>query len=321
LAAVVVTAVPPAATAAVSKAGVATPAILVAATGGGCGKTIQPGSKTLVLDFGGRARTVVVHVPTGYTAKTKVPLVLNMHGSGSTALGQELFSGMDAESDKAGFIVAYPQALIRSGSGFDWNIPGVPLRTGATEPKNPPDDVAFLTELVSALEGRYCVSLSHVYAMGFSGGARITSQLACDDSNIFAAVAAVSGLRHPTPCPTVRAVPMIAFHGTADPVDPYQGHGQPYWIDSVPQAAHDWAAQNSCSTRPLKSRPVPGEILTIYAACPAHAAVELYTLVGEGHEWPGGPLLPRRITRVLGPQSNVVNADAVIWGFFSDRRV
>jgi len=321
LLAVVVTGVSPAVTAGVSKAGVAAPAILVAATGGGCGKTVQAGSKTFALDFGGRTRTVIVHVPTGYTGKAKVPLVLNMHGSGSTSFEQELFSGMDAESDTAGFIVAYPQALIPSGTGFDWHIPGVPLRNGVTEPKNPPDDVAFLTELVSALEAHYCVNLSHVYAMGFSGGARITSQLACDDSNIFAAVAAVSGLRHPTPCPTVRAVPVIAFHGTADPVDPYQGHGQPYWTESVPQAAKDWAAQNTCSTRALNSRPVPGEILTIYAACPAHAAVELYTLVGEGHEWPGGPLLPRRVTRGLGPQSNVVNADAVIWGFFSDRRV
>jgi poly(3-hydroxybutyrate) depolymerase len=45
--------------------------------------------------------------------------------------------------------------------------------------------------------------------------------------------------------------------------------------------------------------------------------VALYTLLGEGHEWPGGPHLPRRVTRVLGPQSNAVDADAAMWAFFA----
>jgi len=59
-----------------------------------------------------------------------------------------------------------------------------------------------------------------VYATGFSGGARMTSQLACDDAGLFAAVAPVSGLRRPKPCATTRAVPVISFHGSADPIDP-----------------------------------------------------------------------------------------------------
>ena len=32
--------------------------------------------------------------------------------------------------------------------------------------------------------------------------------------------------------------------------------------------------------------------------------------------WPGGPALPRALTRVLGPQSSAVDANAVIWAFF-----
>jgi len=305
------------------KAGSTAPTRLVAAAKAtNCARAVLPGSSTLTLNMGGLARTVIVHTPTGYTGTTKVPLVLNMHGSGSTASEQELLSGMDAESDLAGFIVAYPQALIPSGTGFDWNVPGVPLRTGAHPPKNPPDDVAFLSDLVAALEGRYCVNTARVYSTGFSGGARMTSQLACDDSNIFAAVAPVSGLRRPSPCPTVRAVPVISFHGTADPIDPYQGHGQPYWTYSVPQAARGWAVQDACSTRSITSRPATGVILTRYAACPSHRTeVELYSIVGEGHEWPGGPALGPRIARVLGPQSNAVNANALMWAFFSSRKL
>ena len=47
------------------------------------------------------------------------------------------------------------------------------------------------------------------------------------------------------------------------------------------------------------------------------ATVALYAIAGEGHEWPGGPPLPPSLTRVLGPQSDAINADAVMWAFFA----
>src|ERR1700688_1144889 len=207
------------------------PATSVAATSG---------SATLAVTFASRRRTVVVQVPGSYTGSSKVALVLNMHGSGSTAAGQEELSGMDDTSDRDGFIVAYPQGLIPNGSGYDWNVPGVPLIGGRAVPAGAADDVRFLTSLVGILEQRYCIDNMRVYATGFSGGARTASQLACDAPSTFAAVAPVSGLRHPTPCPATRPVPVLAFHGTADLVDPYGGHGEAYWTYSGPPAAQDW---------------------------------------------------------------------------------
>lgn len=284
----------------------------------GCGNSVSPGSTTLSLTIDGRSRVVIVHVPTGYSPTTETPLVLNMHGSGSTAAEQEAFTGMDSTADSDGFIVAYPQALIPDGSGFDWNVPGVPLIGGRTVPAGSANDVAFLTTLVSSLEQRYCIDSSRVYATGFSGGARITSQLACDSSTTFAAVAPVSGLRRPTPCPTRRAVPILAFHGTADPVDPYDGHGQPYWTYSVPQAALYWAQQDDCSTSASTTQPRAGVTLTEYSGCSGSGNVKvgLYSISGEGHEWPGGPALPTSLTRELGPQSSAIDADSTMWVFF-----
>lgn len=282
----------------------------------GCGTTAPSGSRTLTLAVAGRQRVVIVHVPSGYSGSAKVALVLNMHGTGSTAAEQEAFTGMDATADSDGFIVAYPQGLIPSGTGFDWNIPGVPLFGGAPVPAGAADDVAFLTSLVGTLEHRYCIDSTRVYATGFSGGARMASQLACDASATFAAAAPVSGLRRPTPCPATRAVPVVSFHGTADPVDPYGGHGQAYWTYSVPQAARYWATQDGCSTSASTSAPDPGVSLTRYTGCADGASVELYRVTGEGHEWPGGPPLPKRLTRQLGPQSDAVDANSVIWAFF-----
>ena len=286
----------------------------------GCQTTGQAAaatSTTLTISIDGRERMVIVHVPTGYSGSSKVPLVLNMHGSGSSALEQEGFTGMDSTSDADGFIVAYPQALLPDGTGFDWNVPGVPLVGDKAVPAGAADDVAFLTHLVGNLQGRYCIDSSRVYATGFSGGARMASQLACDSSTTFAAVAPVSGLRIPAPCRPARPVPIVSFHGEADPVDPYGGHGQAYWTYSVLQAAQGWGRQNGCSPTAATSTVGPQVTLTSYSGCSAGATVELYSIGGEGHEWPSGPQLPKAITDELGPQSNAIAANATIWAFFA----
>jgi len=288
-----------------------------AAPAGGCAAGAKPGTTTLSVQIGGRTRTVIVHVPSGYGGTKPVALVLNLHGSESTASAQEAFTGMDATADADGFVVAYPQAAIAAGPGYDWNVPDEPLIGGGKAPKGAPNDVAFLVQLVSQLEARYCIDAKRVYATGFSGGARMTSQLGCDAAGTFAAVAPVSGLRLPSPCAAKRSVPVVSFHGTADPVDPYRGGGEAYWSYSVPVAAKRWAAHDGCAAKPVTSTPANGATLTAYGRCRTGAAVELYTLAGEGHEWPGGPKMPRRITALLGAQSAAVDADALMWSFFA----
>ena len=145
----------------------------------------------------------------------------------------------------------------------------------------------------------------------------MVSQLGCDLPTVIAAVAPVSGLRFPTPCNGRRAVPVLSVHGTADPIDPYDGGGQAYWTYAVPEAAQRWAEHDGCSASPQISEPSAGVQLTQYTGCQDDAVVELYTLAGEGHEWPGGPPLPAKDTELLGPQSNAINADATMWQFFA----
>jgi polyhydroxybutyrate depolymerase len=271
---------------------------------------------TLNPTVDGRSRVAIVHLPTAYDPTTPLPLVINMHGSQSTALAQEGFSGMDSTADADSFIVVYPQGDIPAQGGFEWNVPGEPLFGGAAVPAGSPDDVSFIEKLVVLLEQKYCVNPKRVYATGFSGGARMASQLGCDASGVFAAIAPVSGLRLPTPCPSTRPVPVVSFHGTADPVDPYLGNGQKYWTYSVPEAASRWRAHNGCGNSPQRSQPDPTVALTAYGDCGEGATVDLYSITGEGHEWPGGPHLPRKITKELGPQTSAISANATMWAFF-----
>lgn len=294
----------------------ATPVAAVASSGCASVTKVATGTTTLTPTVDGKQRLAIVHVPTGYSPPTPIPLVVNMHGSQSNAAEQEGLTGMDATSDADTFIVVYPQGDIPAGAGYEWNVPGQPLFGGAAVPAGSPDDVSFIEQLVIMLERNYCIDTHRVFATGFSGGARMASQLGCDASTVFAAVAPVSGLRFPSPCPSARAVPVVTFHGTADPVDPYTGNGQKYWTYSVPVAAGRWAAHNGCEKTAANSVPAAGVALTTYAPCTGGSEVQLYSIVGEGHEWPGGPTLPRSITRVLGPQSTAVSANDLMWSFF-----
>ena len=73
---------------------------------------------TLDPTVGGRSRLVIVHLPPSYHSTTPMPLVVNMHGSQSTALSRSLLTGMDASADADSFIVVYPQ-------GASPQVPGI----------------------------------------------------------------------------------------------------------------------------------------------------------------------------------------------------
>ena len=68
--------------------------VATAATASGCGHSAASGSATLQLQVAGHRRVVIVYVPAGYRDTTPAALVLNLHGSGSSASQQEIFRGM-----------------------------------------------------------------------------------------------------------------------------------------------------------------------------------------------------------------------------------
>ncbi len=273
------------------------PAAVNTAPARGCQRSATTGTSTLTLRVGGRDRVARLHIPRGYAPERGLPLVLNLHGSGSTAAAQETLSQFSGTADAHGFLVVYPQGVRKTGAGFSWNVPGTPgWQAGG------PDEAAYLHQVVTLVSGEYCVDPARVYGIGFSGGGREVSLLACAPDRMFAAVAAVAGLRAPSPCPG-GPVAVLAIHGTADAQNPYSGHGQGYWTYSVPDAARRWASHNGCPGGGTTGT-VPGATLTAYRDCRAGTAVELYTLTGKGHQWPPG-------------RPGGFAANEVIWRFFA----
>ncbi len=176
-----------------------------------CSLAATPGVSEQRLPSGGRERTYRLFVPAKYDGRTALPLVLDMHGSGGNAAGQAGNSRFEALAEREGVLVATLQA---GAEGNRWNVPVTAER---------PDDVRYVSDVIDHVAARVCTDVARVYATGFSGGARMSSLLACKLNNRIAAIAPMSGLRWPGPCEG-RAIPVLTLHGLADPQNTYDGH-------------------------------------------------------------------------------------------------
>ena len=259
-----------------------------------CNLAQPPGVSTQQLMSGQRSRGYRLFVPPGYDGHQRLPLVLDLHGSGGSSSGQAKNSGLETVSTSERFIVATLDAV-----DSRWNVP---VQSGR------PDDVAYVSDVMDHVAAHVCVDAARIYATGFSGGARMTSLLGCRLGSRIAAIAPVSGLRTPAlPC-NGRPVPVLTFHGLADPQNPYDGHAAgrgEEWLESVPEALAGWARRDGCKGEAILDDP-PGPLSTMhYDGCDEGSEVRMIRIDGLGHAW----------TR------KEVDTTAVMWQFFKNHRL
>jgi polyhydroxybutyrate depolymerase len=156
-----------------------------------------------------------------------------------------------------------------------------------------------------------------------------TFHVACNMSDRVAAVglvAAASISQSFDTCAPAEPVAYIAFHGTGDTVVPYEG-GQivPDFDDigayqSAHAAAEFWARFNGCPSESVRAQ-LPDTRASdnsiayreAWAPCASGRAVELITLDGSGHTWPGHPPSGQR----LGATNLDIDATQMLWDFFA----
>lgn len=295
-----------------------------ATSGTVCRLSSTTGLRTIALTNQGHSRPFLLYVPKGYSPGTPIPVVFDLHGSGGNGAGQLSYSQIEPVADAQGFAVLAPNGAVpASSTGYDWNVPGVPLVSGQPVPPGTPSDVSYLVAVLNKTEQTICVDTHRVYMTGFSGGARMTSQMACDHPRLFAAVAAVAGLRAGTPvkqggkwipnpstCQPQVPVPILAFHGTADMTNPYPGNDDPRWGYSVLVALQRWAAIDHCTRPPSRTQVTRSATLIRYGHCSGGVSVGLYRSAGAGHTWPGVP-------SGSVPVDSTIHATNLIWRFFS----
>jgi polyhydroxybutyrate depolymerase len=303
--------------------------------GSSCSRTLPAGTSSLAVPFGAETFQVRVHVPEA-KAHRSLPLVLDLHGSNNNGDLQASVSGLDAVADTEGFIVAEPTGDLAfpatlPGGNWAWNVPGVPLTSGDVPGADARDDLAYLTAVVDAVDTAGCVDDARVYATGYSGGGRMASALACAESDVFAAIAPVDGLRagradaaspstiEAGTCDPVNPVPVITFHGTADPVNPYGGNADPRWGYSVDVATAAWADLNDCRRGPV-STTVSDEVTKVaWSKCDGGADVVLYRVADGGHTWPGSPIDMNGFG--MGSMTTDISASQLMWDFFEQHRL
>jgi polyhydroxybutyrate depolymerase len=267
-------------------------------------KQVRLGASIQYVTSGGVERSYLLYIPRQYDPTQFTPVVISLHGFGSNALQQAVYTQWNGVADRVGFVAVYPQGL---GDPPIWNA-GVLWYN----PKKLGDDVQFMRDLLSNLSKSVCVDPARIYVNGMSNGGGMTNRIACEMADQVAAVGMVSGAYSPVPggCHPARPIPVIAFHGTADSV--VNINGRPVLgFPKITTWVAEWATRNGCTT----SEPIPakGDVSGVhYTACKDNADVVFYQIEGGGHTWPGSPIP----VFVLGKTTRDINATETMWAFF-----
>lgn len=254
-------------------------------------------------------------VPSTYVGDP-IPVVLDFHGIGSNGAQQAVFSGWAAKAEAEGFLAVQPTGIsLPDDDRASWELPQFDsdLR----------DDVAMVVDLLGLVSASVCIDPNRVYATGMSNGAFFTSELVCDLSGTIAAAVSVAGVTHHDTCMPSRAVPYLAFHGTADTTVPFAGGGvstlegadgpSEFFEQVMPDEFAEFAADFGC-TESADTSVTPEVTLTSWTGCTDDVEVGFYTIEGAGHTWPGS-IISSAIPS-LGVTNLDIDATEIAWQFF-----
>lgn len=273
------------------------------------------GEITHTTTFDDMERSYILHVPASYTGDNAVPLVLDFHGGGGNANSEMSHSGFRELADNEGFIVAFPNGTGRlEDKVLTWNG-GTCCGYAVT---NNIDDVGFVRALIAEIEASYKIDAKRVYATGLSNGGIMSYRLACEASDLIAAIGPVAGTQNFPSCQPAENVSVIHFHGTEDQHLPYNGGIGPESLAGVPfvsvnDSVNFWLNFNQCPAAPQTDSFDDIQHDT-YTNCINGTEVQLYTIIGGKHAWPGsdGPSWPG------GDQpTQSISATKLIWEFFA----
>lgn len=291
-------------------------------------------------------RNYLLHLPPSYDGNGEIPVVLALHGGGGNGEGTKRLTCLDGRrhsgtcitdlADDEGFAVVFPNGIgskvfpdhrsWNAGGGKDgWRC------TGGRACEENLDDVAYIDAVLEELDRALYVDDKRIYSTGMSNGGAMSHRLACERSEVFAAIASVGGVNQAQTvqgCEPSRAISVLQIHGDEDPCWPYEGgtfqclRGGDEKGDfiSAPASLEGWVTRNGCAadthtdTTADPERDGTSESQQTWTACDDDAVVSMITVHGGGHTWPQGWSYLDEDT--IGLTSQDFSANEAIWDFF-----
>ncbi len=181
-------------------------------------------------------RTAYVFVPSTLAADRPAPLIVTLHGSGRN--GRTLVEEWKTLAEKEGIALVGPDS------------------TDAAHWASPQDGPLLLKDVVDAVAARHAIDGRRVYLFGHSAGAVFALQMACLESEYFAAAAAHAGAVDPKYFAVfdsaARKIPIAIWIGTKDrffslesvraTADALKSRGFPVTLTELPNHTHDYYA-------------------------------------------------------------------------------
>jgi poly(hydroxyalkanoate) depolymerase family esterase len=269
------------------------------------------------------------YVPSTYRPGTPMPLLVGLPGCTETGAAFERLTGLSRVAERRGFIVVYPEQSILANPGLCWNWPlGVNQVRGSGEP-------SIIAGITDAVRSRYPIDPRRIFVTGASAGGVLSVIMAVTYPDVYAAAGVVAGceyrcdilrLRSPDAAGNLayrqmagqaRPVPVIVFHGSADPVVPVATAarivGQWAQTDDLALNGVDDGDMDAVADRVVTDRTPGGRdvVHSTYTSTGSQALIEEYLVGGAGHAWPGGCSCD-----VFGDPAGP-DASALQWDFFA----
>ncbi len=251
------------------------------------------------FEHDGITRNYIFHRPENI--KENAPLIFVLHGYTGSPQNLAAHSNFNELADKYGFAICYPKGIKDKHGNSHWDAD---LDASET------DDVGFLKRLAAHLQTTYQLNPNRTFACGMSNGGFMSYTLACQASDVFSAIASVTGTMSKATwekCSNATPIPVLQIHGIADNVVPIDGtmSENDGWggAPKLDEIMSFWANKNNCTTK--------DSIVFIdntnayhYTNCVDNNEIWYYKIENYGHSW---------------PKNNDTGWDAseIIWIFFN----
>lgn len=296
----------------------------------------KSGSQTVLTKVGDKTRTYRIYAPTDFTQRTHYPLVFVFHGGGGNGKHMEEVTRFSDLAETEKFIVIYPDGekqetgwLRNNDLGRTWNA----THCCGFAHQNESDDIALVKQIITEVTEKFNIDDTKIFATGFSNGGMFVYKLATEMEPTFAKIAVVGGsiggqetildtkktIRRP-----VQPISTLIMHGMQDKNVKYWG-GESEGVEkgridiSVSDATQFWRLANGCNTDPVVQNFSKTITKVEYSRCVGNTSLLVYSLVEQGHAWPGSEETNSYLLGITDRPSKELDATKIIWDFFKSK--